>query len=43
MKKMGIKNIGVKVRGPKDMKKSSKDKERLKALSHNDFKIGGGR
>ena len=40
---MGIKNIGVKVRGPKDMKKSIKSVKRLKALSHNDFKIGGGR
>ena len=39
---MGIKNIGAKVRGPKDMKKNLKDKERLKPLSHNDFKIGGG-
>ena len=39
---MGIKNIGAKVRGHKEMKKSIKDKERLKALSHNDFEIGGG-
>ncbi len=39
---MGIKNIGVKVRGPKDMPKKIKDVKWLKALSHNDFKIGGG-
>ena len=39
---MGIKNIGVKVRGPKDMPKKIKDVKLLKALSHNDFKIGGG-
>ncbi len=39
---MGIKNIGVKVRGPKDMPKKTRNTKWLKTLSHNDFKIGGG-